>query len=351
MRSRSFAKDLMRLFLDANVLFTAAHNPNGKAAACGCQADVLLRGDVHSYSRCTAHVEDREPTMTAETLKEAIKRELPALLREDPAFREYVLELTRTHHPSRGETEDWFHAMLGELRRDREEQTRKWEEQTRKWQEQRAQAERDRAEQARKWDEQQAQAERDRAEQARKWDEQQAQAERDRAEQARKWDEQTRNWEESNRHFDRVHEEIMAQTKKFDRGIGALGARWGIQSERAFRNALAGILEESFGVQVVNVTEFDAEGVVFGRPDQIELDIIVKNGVLLICELKSSIDKAGLYSFERKARFYERLHQRQAQRLIVISPMVEALAREVAERLGIEIYHDSTDVTSLDGEA
>lgn len=253
--------------------------------------------------------------MTAETLKEAIKRELPALLREDPAFREYVLELTRTHHPSRGETEDWFHAMLGELRRDREEQTRKWDAQELKWQEQ------------------------------------QAQAERDRAEQARKWDEQTRKWEESNRHFDRVHEEIMAQTKKFDRSIGALGARWGIQSERAFRNALAGILEESFGVQVVNVTEFDAEGVVFGRPDQIELDIIVKNGVLLICELKSSIDKAGLYSFERKARFYERLHQRQAQRLIVISPMVEARAREVAERLGIEIYHDSTDVTSLDGEA
>ncbi|MEA3644137.1 MAG: DUF3782 domain-containing protein, partial [Lamprobacter sp.] len=253
-------------------------------------------------------------------------RELPALLREDPAFREYVLELTRTHHPSRGETEDWFHAMLGELRRDRAEQARKWETQELKWQEQQAQAERDRAEQAHKWDEQQAQAERDRVEQAHKW-------------------------EESNRHFDRVHEEIMAQTKKFDRSIGALGARWGIQSERAFRNALAGILEESFGVQVVNVTEFDAEGVVFGRPDQIELDIIVKNGVLLICELKSSIDKAGLYSFERKARFYERLHQRQAQRLIVISPMVEARAREVAERLGIEIYHDSTDVTSLDGEA
>ncbi len=33
----------------------------------------------------------------------------------------------------------------------------------------------------------------------------------------------------------------MAQAKKIDRGIGALGARWGLQSERAFRNALAGI--------------------------------------------------------------------------------------------------------------
>jgi hypothetical protein len=255
--------------------------------------------------------------MTAESLKETIKRELPALLREDSAFRDSVLELTRRNHPTRTETSDWFDHLIGELRRDREEQTRKWEAQ-------------------------QAERERDRAEQARKWEEQQAERERDRAEQARLW-------EDNNRHFDRVHEEIMAQAKKFDRSIGALGARWGIQSETAFRNALAGILETSFGVQVINVNEFDDEGRVFGRPEQIELDVIIRNGVLLICELKSSIDKAGMYSFERKARFYEARHNRKAQRLIVISPMIDARARRVAEQLGIELYHDSIDVTSLDG--
>mgnify|MGYP006275962943 CR=1 FL=1 len=318
--------------------------------------------------------------MTADSLKEAIKRELPELLRSDPDFRAYVLELTRQHHPSRGETEDWFHAMLGELRRDREDSMRKWEAQERKWEEQKAEAERDRAEQARKWEEQKAEAKRDREaqshkwdeqarkweeqkaeakrdreaqshkwdEQARKWEEQKAEAERDREAQSHKWDEQARKWEESNRHFDRVHEEIMAQARKFDRSIGALGARWGIQSERAFRNALAGILEENFGVEVINVNEFDDDGTVFGRPEQIELDVIIKNGILLICELKSSIDKAGMYSFERKARWYEARHQRQAQRLIVISPMVDPRARQVADKLGIEVYHDSTDVDSLD---
>jgi hypothetical protein len=323
-------------------------------------------------------------TMTAESLKDSIKRELPALLRGDPAFRDEILALTRQHHPTRGETEDWFHALLGELRRDREEQSRKWEEQkaeaerdraeqgrkwddqarkwdeqARRWDEHKAKAERDRAEQARKWEEHRVETERDRAEQTAKWEKHLADVERDRAEQARKWEEQkaeaerdraeqARKWEENARHFDRVHEEIMAQAKKFDRSIGALGARWGIHSEKTFRNALAGILEESFGVQVLNVNEFDDEGVVFGRPEQIELDIIIKDGVLLICELKSSIDKAGMYSFERKARFYEARHGRKAARLIVISPMIDARARKVAERLGIEIYHDSTDVTSLD---
>jgi hypothetical protein len=143
-----------------------------------------------------------------------------------------------------------------------------------------------------------------------------------------------------------VHEEIMAQARKFDRSIGALGARWGLQSEAAFRNALAGILEQSFGVTVRNVCEFDDTGEVFGRPDQVELDIIIKNGLLLILELKSSMDKAGIYSFERKARFYERRHQRQADRLIVVSPMIEPKALAVARELGIETYSDSLEVPS-----
>lgn len=67
-------------------------------------------------------------------------------------------------------------------------------------------------------------------------------------------------------------------------------------------------------------------------------------GLLLICELKSSIDKAGMYSFERKARFYEERHQRKADRLIVISPMIDPRAMPVAQRLGIETFSDSQDL-------
>ena len=252
--------------------------------------------------------------MNTETLKETIRRELPALLRADPDLRSFILELTRGQYADRVETQDRFYEILAELRRDREEQTRKWEEQNRKWDEE-----------TRKWDEQN-----------RKWDEQN-----------RKWDEQNRKWEANQEELRRLHEEIMAQAKKVDRSIGALGARWGTQSEKAFRDALAGILEQSFGVQVINVNEYDDQGEVFGRPDQVELDVIIRNGLLLICELKSSIDKAGMYSFERKARFYERRHQRTANRLIVISPMIDPRAVKLAAALGIEIYGDSTEVEAL----
>jgi hypothetical protein len=144
-----------------------------------------------------------------------------------------------------------------------------------------------------------------------------------------------------------MHEAIMAIAKKHDRSIGSIGARWGMLAESSFRNALAGILEKSFGVQVLNVTEYDDEGVVFGRPDQIELDVIIHNGLLLICEIKSSMSRSDMYTFERKVRFYEKRHQRQANRLLVISPMVDAKAQEVATKLGIEVYSDSIEVNRL----
>ena len=104
--------------------------------------------------------------MNTESLKEALRRDLPALLRADPDLRSYILELTRGEYADRVETQDRFYEILAELRRDREEQ-------------------------------------------------------------ARKWDEQNSKWEANQEELRRIHEEIMAQATKFDRSIGALGARWG----------------------------------------------------------------------------------------------------------------------------
>ncbi len=253
--------------------------------------------------------------MNAELLKETLKQELPGLLRDDPGLRVYLLDLMRNEYAGRAETQDRFYELLSELRRDREERAREWAEY--------------KDDQNRKWDDQN-----------RKWDAVQAELSRDR-------EEQNRKWEANQVELRRLHEEIMDMARKHERGIGALGSRWGLQSEKAFRDALAGILEQSFGAQVVNVNDYDDEGMVFGRPDQVELDVIIKNGLLLICELKSSIDKAGMYIFERKARFYEKRHGRQANRLMVISPVIDARARQVAERLGIETFGDSTEVETL----
>lgn len=141
--------------------------------------------------------------------------------------------------------------------------------------------------------------------------------------------------------------EIKLSRSRQEQAIGALGSRWGVASEHSFRAALEGILEKSFGVEVLNINEFDDEGLVFGRPDQVKIDIIIKNGAVILCELKSSISKSDMYAFDRKAQYYERRHQRPIQRKLVISPMVHPTARPVAEKLGIEVFSYVEDATGL----
>jgi len=303
--------------------------------------------------------------MIDETLKKQILAELPQWIEEDPAFRVMLARLLRGEFADRAQTESRFDRVLDELRRDREAQTRKWEEQNRKWEEQtrqwrEAKEESDRRweEQNRKWEEQTRQWREAKEESDRKWEEEKRRweelsKERKQAweEQNRKWreakEESDRKWEEEKRRWEELSKERKRAWEKFNRSIGALGARWGIRSERAFRDALAGILEENFGVEVLNINEFDDEGEVFGYPEQVELDIVIKNGTLIICELKSSIDKAGMYAFHRKARFYEKRHNRKADKLIAISPMIDARALAVAQRLGIQTFGDSSEVEAL----
>jgi len=120
-----------------------------------------------------------------------------------------------------------------------------------------------------------------------------------------------------------------------------------LYTEQSFRSALKAILEESFAVEVQSVTEFDETGYVFGHPDQVELDIIIKDGLLIICEIKSSMSRSDMYAFGRKVEFYERGHQQKATRRLAISPMVDEYAQRVAKKLGIEVYSYAEAVEAL----
>ncbi|GDX46171.1 hypothetical protein LBMAG24_14990 [Bacteroidota bacterium] len=142
--------------------------------------------------------------------------------------------------------------------------------------------------------------------------------------------------------------EFKKDNLKFDEfmrvKVGALGARWGVATENSYRSMLESILVKSFNVEVQNFIGLDESGTVFGRPDQIELDIIIKNGVLIIMELKSSISKNDLYIFERKVRWYESKFDIVVNRAIVVSPMVDRWAIAVAEKLKIELFSNFDDL-------
>ena len=252
--------------------------------------------------------------MENQQMIDLIRQELPGIMERNPDVRKWVLKLTRKKYADKQETESRFDRLLDELRRDREENTRRWEEQNRRLEEQNQ-----------KWEEQN-----------RKWEEQN-----------RKWEEQNRKWETNQKAIHDMLAEIRDQAKRHDSSIGALGARWGLYSEESFRNGLKGILSKSFGVDVVNVVDYDEAGEVFGHPDQVEVDVIIQDGMLILCEIKSSISKSEMYIFDRKVAFYEKRHGRKATRKLVISPMVDDQAQQVAQKLGIEVYTHADDAKPM----
>jgi len=281
--------------------------------------------------------------MTEEEIKALIHQELPTILQQDRDLRDFVLRTVENYYAGKQETENRFDQILAELRRDREEQSRKWDEQSRKWDEQNRRWDEQNHkwdEQNHKWEENQKQLQLKWDEQSRKWDEQSRRWD----EQSCKWDEQDRRCDENNKIIQQILLEIKKLNNKHDSTIGALGARWGLYSESSFRNALKGILEDSFAVEVLHLTEYDSAGEVFGRPEQVELDLLIKNGLLIICEIKSSMSKADIYTFERKVRFYQNRHQQTANRKIVISPMVHPRAKEIASELEVEVYSYAGDI-------
>jgi hypothetical protein len=271
--------------------------------------------------------------MEYQQLRSIILNELPTIMQNDPALRKAVLEISRAQFADRTETDSRFEHMMARLERLMDEDSKKWEKMAQRLEENQKQIV------ALNSAIQSLEQRLDR-----KNDEDHKKFEEDR----KKWEENQRRWDENQKQIVALNSALQNLDKKYERlynhSLGALGARWGTQSEASFRNALAGILKEFPGVQVTHVTEKDESGVVFGRPDQVELDLIIKNGLLMICEIKSSIGKSEMYTFERKVRFYEQKHDRQANRMIVISPMVDPHAMPVAENLGIEVYSYADDV-------
>jgi len=123
-------------------------------------------------------------TEAMEEVKRIIIAKLPELMKVDPDIRNFILNVTRESYPSKREAESRFDRIMDELKRDREARDKKW-------------------------------------------------------------DAQDKKWEENQRVINEILVSIQKLDKKHDSTIGALGARWGLHSESAFRKGLRAILEVS----------------------------------------------------------------------------------------------------------
>lgn len=92
------------------------------------------------------------------------------------------------------------------------------------------------------------------------------------------------------------------------------------------------IVEKVFGGTVDKWAKYDYEGLVYGRPAIVEVDLIIKDDTHLLVEAKSSISKGDVAELFRKAQLYEK-EVGVKPMLAIVSPYVADAARKLAEEL------------------
>ena len=126
----------------------------------------------------------------------------------------------------------------------------------------------------------------------------------------------------------RTEDELEKFRQTFNSQIGGLGARWGLQTEEAFRQGMRTILQD-VGFTTERFWEIDTTGEVFGVPEQIESDVVIKNGKVIVIEVKSALDKGAVYQFARKVEFYARKTGRQVDRKLIVTAYADTRAQNV----------------------
>ena len=208
---------------------------------------------------------------------EIVNNQLLLWIKKDEAVKNAVFELVQTKYSTRKETDDKFDRVLKELANDREAQSRKW-------------------------------------------------------------DAQEKKWEKNQKVINQMLHDFEVQNKKITVSIGAIGTRWGMASEASFRDGLKSILETDFPVKVINYNKMDNECLVYKRPRSVEIDVIVHNGKIILCEISASFSSDEVDAFVKKIEFYEKMENVKISRAMIISPMMTPQAIEEAKYYNIEVF-------------
>jgi len=152
---------------------------------------------------------------------------------------------------------------------------------------------------------------------------------------------------ETNRRFDRVERRVDRVEQRLDRverelrefraevatrfddvqrAIDRLGARWGIRNESVFRQTMAAVLEQSFGVSVEQRT-------IAGE----QFDVLIYDHRHILVEIAASVGRAIGARLERKRRLYEEHTGVRPARVILATASIHSRRAQELRKMGIEV--------------
>jgi len=137
-----------------------------------------------------------------------------------------------------------------------------------------------------------------------------------------------------------VETSLREEMRKLWLALNALGARWGVFSEDAFRSGVRELLKDA-GYTVDRWVYYDDKGYVYGYPSEVELDIIIKDGRTLAVEITSALKRGDLQQIRRKVELFSTVTGRRVDAVYVITPFIHDrnpdAVEAVASSMGIII--------------
>jgi len=128
--------------------------------------------------------------------------------------------------------------------------------------------------------------------------------------------------------------------------VTTIAHRFGVITESSFRQALNDILSKYFGATASKWSVYDEEGIVFGYPSMVNIDVVVKDDVHIVVEVKSRVDGWDVLKVVRLARLYEK-KTGVKPRMAIVAGYATKKAIEVAKKFGVDIYTYLEDEQAL----
>ena len=131
---------------------------------------------------------------------------------------------------------------------------------------------------------------------------------------------------QSDTRFDRLEARMEAGFRELHQAIDRLGARWGIRNESLFRQTIAALLEQSFGVTVEQRT-------IAGE----QFDVLIFDHQHILVEIAASVGPAIQERLERKRRMYTEATGIVPARMVLATASIHSQRAAALRQAGIEV--------------
>lgn len=147
-----------------------------------------------------------------------------------------------------------------------------------------------------------------------------------RAEVDRRFEQVDQRFGQVDARFTTLEARMEAGFRELHQAIDRLGARWGIRNESLFRQTIAALLEQSFGVTVEQRT-------IAGE----QCDVLIFDHQHILVEIAASVGPTIQERLERKRRLYREATGITPTRVILATAAIHSQRAQALRQMGIEV--------------